>query len=72
VRSLRTRLVAFDTAVADLTDLLHDPVDVLFGVQLGGGTDLDGEAPGIVGLEIIGAIDHHAALADARLQPRDL
>jgi Mg-chelatase subunit ChlD len=42
VRSLRTRLVAFDTAVADLTDLLHDPVDVLFGVQLGGGTDLDG------------------------------
>ncbi|MEX1105163.1 MAG: VWA domain-containing protein [Ilumatobacteraceae bacterium] len=42
VRSLRTRLVAFDTSVADLTELLHDPVDVLFGVQLGGGTDLDG------------------------------
>lgn len=40
IRSLRTRLVAFDTSVADLSDLLHDPVSVLFGVQLGGGTDL--------------------------------
>ena len=38
--SLRTRLVAFDTAVTDLTPLLNDPVDVLFGVQLGGGTDI--------------------------------
>jgi Mg-chelatase subunit ChlD len=38
--ALRTSLVAFDTAVADLTPLLHDPVDVLFGVQLGGGTDI--------------------------------
>ena len=40
--ALRTSLVAFDTAVADLTPLLHDPVDVLFGVQLGGGTDIGG------------------------------
>jgi len=31
----------FDTAVADLTDRLADPVDVLFGIQLGGGTDID-------------------------------
>jgi uncharacterized protein with von Willebrand factor type A (vWA) domain len=38
--TLRTRFVAFDTAVTDLTDYLHDPVDVLFGVQLGGGTDI--------------------------------
>jgi hypothetical protein len=38
--SLRTRLVAFDTSVTDLTPVLHDPVDVLFGVQLGGGTDI--------------------------------
>ena len=38
--ALRTRLVAFDTAVTDLTPVLHDPVDVLFGVQLGGGTDI--------------------------------
>ena len=38
--SLRTHLVAFDTAVTDLTPVLHDPVDVLFGVQLGGGTDI--------------------------------
>jgi len=38
--TLRTSLVAFDTAVTDLTPVLHDPVDVLFGVQLGGGTDI--------------------------------
>ncbi len=38
--ALRTSVVAFDTSVADLTPLLHDPVDVLFGVQLGGGTDI--------------------------------
>ncbi len=38
--ALRTSLVAFDTALADLTSLLDDPVDVLFGVQLGGGTDI--------------------------------
>jgi hypothetical protein len=38
--TLRTSLVAFDTAVVDLSDHLDDPVDVLFGVQLGGGTDI--------------------------------
>jgi Mg-chelatase subunit ChlD len=38
--ALRTSVIAFDSAVADLTPLLHDPVDVLFGVQLGGGTDI--------------------------------
>ncbi|MFC9975964.1 VWA domain-containing protein [Spirillospora sp. NPDC127200] len=39
--SLRTRLVAFDTAVTDLTEHLHDPVELLFGTQLGGGTDVN-------------------------------
>jgi len=38
--ALRTSLVAFDTSVTDLTPVLQDPVDVLFGVQLGGGTDI--------------------------------
>lgn len=41
LRSVATRLVAFDTQVVDLTDELDDPVDVLFGVQLGGGTDIN-------------------------------
>ncbi|MGJ5694805.1 VWA domain-containing protein [Streptomyces pratensis] len=41
MRTLETRLVVFDTAVADLTGQLHDPVDVLFGTQLGGGTDIN-------------------------------
>src|SRR3954452_22142501 len=41
MRSIDTRLVVFDTAVVDLTDQLADPVDVLFGTQLGGGTDIN-------------------------------
>jgi Mg-chelatase subunit ChlD len=41
IRSLRTSVVAFDTSVTDLTEQLSDPVDVLFGVQLGGGTDIN-------------------------------
>lgn len=41
MRSLRTSLVVFDTAVVDLTDKLSDPVEVLFGTQLGGGTDIN-------------------------------
>ena len=32
------RLVAFDTNVVDMTEIAHDAVEVLFGVQLGGGT----------------------------------
>ena len=39
--ALDTRLVFFDTAVADVSDQLSDPVEILFGVQLGGGTDID-------------------------------
>ncbi|MFN8501871.1 vWA domain-containing protein [Kouleothrix sp.] len=39
--ALRLRMVVFDTDVADLTDDLHDPVELLFGVQLGGGTDIN-------------------------------
>ncbi|WP_256105023.1 VWA domain-containing protein [Streptomyces sp. ODS05-4] len=41
MRSLSTRLVVFDTSVVDLTDQIDDPVDVLFGTRLGGGTDID-------------------------------
>lgn len=39
--AIKTQMVVFDTAVVDLTDELKDPVDLLFGVQLGGGTDID-------------------------------
>lgn len=39
--AVRTHVVAFDTEVVDLTDRCADPVDVLFGVQLGGGTDIN-------------------------------
>jgi len=41
LRSLRTTLVVFDTSVVDLTPELSDPVEVLFGTQLGGGTDIN-------------------------------
>ena len=40
LKSLKTHLVVFDTAVVDLTPQLADPVSVLFGTQLGGGTDI--------------------------------
>ncbi|MFE9580869.1 VWA domain-containing protein [Nocardia sp. NPDC006044] len=41
MRSLKTSLVVFDTEIVDLTDKLDDPVEVLFGTQLGGGTDIN-------------------------------
>src|SRR5205085_6190333 len=41
LRSISTRMVVFDTEVVDLSDDLQDPVDLLFGVQLGGGTDIN-------------------------------
>ena len=39
--AVKTHLVVFDTAVVDMTEQLDDPVDLLFGVQLGGGTDIN-------------------------------
>jgi Mg-chelatase subunit ChlD len=41
LRAVSTRMIVFDTSVVDLTDDLQDPVDLLFGVQLGGGTDIN-------------------------------
>jgi hypothetical protein len=39
--AISTRMVVFDTAVVDLTADLHDPVELLFGTRLGGGTDIN-------------------------------
>ncbi|GJD93095.1 VWA domain-containing protein [Methylobacterium iners] len=39
--AVSTRLVVFDTEVVDLTNDMDDPVEVLFSVQLGGGTDIN-------------------------------
>ena len=41
IRSLRTNIVLFDTAVADMTEQQQDPIELLFGAQLGGGTDIN-------------------------------
>lgn len=42
---IKTHLIAFDTEIVDLTDSVQDPVEVLMGVQLGGGTHI-GKAVG--------------------------
>jgi len=39
--ALETHVVVFDTEVVDLTPRLVDPVDLIFGIQLGGGTDIN-------------------------------
>lgn len=40
--ALDTHVIAFDTEVVDLTEKCgNDPVDMIFGVQLGGGTDIN-------------------------------
>lgn len=41
IASIRTHIVAFDTNIVDLTEKCDDPVDLLFGFQLGGGTNID-------------------------------
>jgi Mg-chelatase subunit ChlD len=41
IPALETHTVVFDTEVVDLTAQCSDPVDLLFGVQLGGGTDIN-------------------------------
>lgn len=39
--SIKTRIVAFDTEIVDLTEKTDDPIDLLFGIQLGGGTNIN-------------------------------
>jgi len=41
IPGLSTKLICFDTSIVNLTDQLSDPVEVPFGVQLGGGTDIN-------------------------------
>lgn len=38
--AIQTHVVAFDTQIMDLTPLCADPVDLLYGFQMGGGTDI--------------------------------
>ncbi|WP_035642713.1 VWA domain-containing protein, partial [Bradyrhizobium sp. ORS 375] len=41
IPAIAMKLVVFDTSIIDLTEELADPVEVLFSVQLGGGTDIN-------------------------------
>ena len=38
---IETKLIIFDTEIVDLSGYIDDPVDVLMGMQLGGGTDIN-------------------------------
>ena len=40
IRTIETRLILFDHEIADLSDQLDDIVDILFHIQLGGGTNI--------------------------------
>ena len=40
ISTLKTHVVTFDTSVVDLTKQLPDPIELLFAIQLGGGTDI--------------------------------
>lgn len=40
ISALKVNVVAFDTEIMDLSDLCQDPVELLFGFQMGGGTDI--------------------------------
>jgi Mg-chelatase subunit ChlD len=40
VKSIRTQLIFFDTSITDVTDRYKDPVDIMFSVPMGGGTDI--------------------------------
>lgn len=50
IPALETRVLAFDTEVVDLTAKLAAPVEMLFGLQLGGGTDIHGAVAHAEGL----------------------
>lgn len=41
IKAVKTSVVCFDTSVVDLSHLLQDPIELLFGTQLGGGTDIN-------------------------------
>jgi Mg-chelatase subunit ChlD len=41
LKAVTTRLIMFDTAVVDVSDQLSDPVELLFGIRLGGGTNIE-------------------------------
>lgn len=41
ISSIKTKVVAFDTEIVDLTEMCDDPVDLLYGFNLGGGTDIN-------------------------------
>ena len=41
IPAVTTKLVLFDTSVVDVSDQLDDPVEMIFGIRLGGGTNID-------------------------------
>lgn len=39
--AVQTRMVVFNTTIVDLTDKAQDPIDLLFGTQISGATDIN-------------------------------
>ena len=39
--AIKTKVVAFDNNIVDLSEKCEDPIDLLFGFTLGGGTDIE-------------------------------
>jgi len=64
IPAVSTKFVVFDTAVVDLTEKLADPVDVLFGVQLGGGTDINRALAYVQGLVVRPSQTHLILITD--------
>jgi Mg-chelatase subunit ChlD len=64
IPAVSTKFVVFDTAVVDLTEKLADPVDVLFGVQLGGGTDINQALAYVQGLVVRPSQTHLVLITD--------
>lgn len=40
LKTIRTQLVFFDTEITDVTEKYQDPIDILFSIPMGGGTDI--------------------------------
>ena len=66
--AVQTHVVAFDTQIMDLTPLCADPVDLLFGFQMGGGTEM--KADGVTVVVLLAIADGGKPYYDAQTAQR--
>jgi VWA domain containing CoxE-like protein len=41
IPAVKTSIILFDTEVVDMTDMINDPIEILLGVNMGGGTHIN-------------------------------